>query len=198
MIGDRFSRWTVMADHGRFWTVRCDCGTERKLRAFHVQNGHTKSCGCLARDIARTRSRANQTTHGLHDTPAYQIWIAMKSRCSNPLVSGYERYGGRGITVCEEWRESFEAFFHDMGPRPPGMSLDRRDTNGPYCKENCRWATPKQQSRNMRRNRLVTISGETMTMVEAAERYGADYAKVKSRMHRGWSIERALGFVGAP
>lgn len=125
--------------------------------------------------------------------PLYHTWQQMKKRCSNPNVDGYENYGGRGITVCESWAASFESFARDMGERPEGMTLDRIDTDGPYSPENCRWATHTTQGRNRRNNRLLTMDGRTMSMIEWSEETGIPKRTLQSRLNiHGWSVRDAL------
>lgn len=125
--------------------------------------------------------------HGLHGTPAYASWRAMRSRCNNPNFHAYARYGGRGIKICKRWSR-FSLFFADMGPRPDGMSLDRIDPDGHYEPSNCRWATAKEQARNMRCNRLVMLRGVTMCLSEAAERLHTTADVVWKRLNRGRPI----------
>lgn len=115
----------------------------------------------------------------------------MRRRCSDPNYSNYRNYGARGITVCEAWGD-FSTFLADMGERPPGKSIDRIDTNGNYEPGNCRWSTQKEQMTNVRTNRRVTIDGETMTLMQWAERIGIGYWTVQSRLKYGWPVERAL------
>ncbi|HEY9737554.1 MAG TPA: hypothetical protein V6D06_14770 [Trichocoleus sp.] len=117
----------------------------------------------------------------------------MKSRCHNPNNAAYDRYGGRGIVVCDRWRESFENFYADMGPRPSEQhSIDRINNDGNYEPGNCRWATDKQQSRNTRRNRLLTYNGETLFLDEWAERLSISKHTLQTRLWRGWSVEEAF------
>lgn len=108
----------------------------------------------------------NGFKHGYYLSPEYNTWKGMKARCSNPKATGYERYGGKGITVCSEWFQSFEAFHRDMGDRPAGTTLERCDGTKGYFKENCRWATRKEQGNNRITNRLFTFEGKTMTMAQ--------------------------------
>jgi hypothetical protein len=128
----------------------------------------------------------------LSETPEYRHWINMKSRCDNPRTPGFD-YGGRGIKVCARWRDSFQNFFADLGPRPsPSHSVDRIDSNGNYEPSNCRWATPKEQGRNTRTNHLVIVGGREMTLAEAVETAPVPYNTVLYRLKRGWDLDDAL------
>jgi hypothetical protein len=124
-------------------------------------------------------------------TPTWVKWRGMRARCLNPRTPGYAHYGGRGITVCERW-DDFAAFRTDMGDSPPGMTLDRIDTNGNYEPGNCRWATPTTQTRNRRSTRMLTHRGETRPFAEWAEMHGIRQDTLDMRLRRGWDVERAL------
>jgi hypothetical protein len=127
------------------------------------------------------------------EDPAYRVWINMKSRCLNPNATGFDLYGGRGISIHPSWLASFEKFLSDVGPRPTGShTLDRIDVNGDYEPGNCRWATQTQQCRNMRVNHIVVIGGERMTLAEAAELAPVPYNTVLYRLKRGWHITDAI------
>lgn len=186
-----FGRLTAKKCLGRdarrrvWWECECSCGAIKKAREDHLRSGNTRSCGCLHRDAIKT--------HGLSKSPLNKIWYAMRSRCLDPLNEMFPAYGGRGITVCDEWAE-FERFHGDMsGSYLPGLQLDRVDNSRGYCKENCRWATPSDNCKNTRRNRMVkTPSGETLCLLDAATKYGADYSLVISRLNRGWPPSKAL------
>lgn len=192
--GNRYGRLTVIEQakgkHRRArWLCLCDCSATTVVRGVSLRNGHTQSCGCLRRDVAF----ASLTIHGLRDTPEYDAWAHMLQRCANVNDAGFFRYGARGIQVCQKWRESFEAFFADMGPRPTSKhSLDRIDNDGDYIPENCRWATRKQQNRNQRSNVWLTHDGQTLCMADWADKLGMNRSTLITRLRRGWSIERAL------
>jgi len=147
LTGQRFGRLVAVRypGAGQQWLCRCDCGTERYVRTQNLVEGKTRSCGCLHRDATSQRS----VKHGAARTPLYKVWQAMKDRCLNPANPRYADYGGRGITVAPEWMD-FAKFRDDMGLPQLDLSLDRRDNDGPYCKDNCRWATRSQQQRNKR------------------------------------------------
>lgn len=127
----------------------------------------------------------------LSRTSTYTIWKTMVARCTRPHAKDFPRYGGRGITVCERWR-TFANFLADMGERPAGLTLDRKDGTGGYEPANCRWATPKEQARNRRNNVLLTHDGQTATVAEWAERTGLERKTLEYRVRAGWPAERAL------
>lgn len=140
-------------------------------------------------DLAeRNRQRAK---HGMTGTFTFKTWDSMRQRCRNPDNKDFANYGGRGISVCDRWNE-FQTFLADMGERPSGMTLDRIDVNGNYEPSNCRWATPKAQSRNKRNNVVVEFDGQQMTVAEWAEKTGIERKTLEYRIRAGWRPERAL------
>jgi hypothetical protein len=168
LVGERFGRLVVRAEaftkpNGKYWHCVCDCGNRTITTTGHLWRQGEHSCGCWkiensARRMREYRAQCEVEPHLKHGhfvnrkmTATYQTWHMMIQRCTNPKRSDYERYGGRGITVCKRWRDSFEAFLVDMGERPKGLTLDRKNNDGPYTKRNCRWATPSQQEKNKRR-----------------------------------------------
>lgn len=125
--------------------------------------------------------------------PLYDTWAEMKQRCLISSKENYPRYGGRGVTVCDRWLNSFAAFEEDMSPRPPGTTLDRIDNDGPYSPENCRWATLTEQARNRSTNRFLEFRGQRKTVIDWAEEVGISRKTICSRLDQhGWSVERAL------
>jgi hypothetical protein len=162
LTGKRFGRLTVVAGMGTplsgrqpqsAWLCLCDCGEERLVLGTNIEMGHTKSCGCLRRELAIEVGRENRT-HGLRGSPAYVSWYNMKQRCTNPHASKYSRYGGAGVKVCDRWLK-FEHFVEDMGPRPPGTSLGRFGDVGDYAPGNVAWQTKKQQGAERRKKRAA-------------------------------------------
>lgn len=149
------------------WLTRCDCGVEKALAASELlkmrARGVRASCGCRKRETLSAR----RTSHGMSMHPAYAVYRSMRARCENPSHHAWRNYGGRGITVCSEWQESFSAFWRDMGPAyAPGLSLERTDNSKGYSPQNCRWATAKQQANNTRMN--VRVGGQTAAQLADA------------------------------
>jgi hypothetical protein len=164
-----------------YWNCKCACGNKAIISGNKLRSGYTKSCGCLS-----------ATQKGLSTSGAYGSWSAMIERCYDKRVAHYKRYGGRGIEVCEEWRNSFLNFYKDMGERPLGKTLDRINPEGNYCKENCRWITPKQQGLNRRNNRLITYNGKTQCLTEWANEYDINWGTLRRRLELNWNLEKAL------
>lgn len=129
--------------------------------------------------------------HGKSRAPVYAVWRSMMGRCLRPTHPAFADYGGRGITVSEEW-QTFEGFYRDMGDQPPGLTLERNDNDGPYLLANCRWATRHEQGRNKRNNHLITANGLTLTMAEWAQRLGVSIQVIAWREAAGWSPERTV------
>jgi hypothetical protein len=186
----------------------CECGTMKKYIARNLCRGITQSCGCYRGDV----SAARRITHGrghadaARRDPTYTVWRAIIARCTRKDVNSpdYAAYFGRGIGVCARWRDSFEWFALDMGDRPPGRSIDRKDNDGGYwcgkCTEcvvnarpsNCRWATPKEQARNRRSSRLITIDGVARCLAEWCELAGLSQSAADGRLRRGWTERDAV------
>lgn len=178
---------TVQASWRR-WLCKCDCGTTRFVLLNHLRGGRSRSCGCLLTEIL-----SNRRTHGMDGTRTHTIWTNIIQRCTNPNYKHWGNYGGRGISLCPEWNNSFEAFLKDMGECPEGLSIDRIDNNLGYSPSNCRWATTTQQARNQRSNRLVSYRGHNICLAEAVEVAGLPYDRVHARLNQlGWPISRAL------
>lgn len=197
LTGMKFGRWTVISlasrGSGRTvakWNVACECGsTSSSLEGGTLRDGKSKSCGCLKDELHTKHGGAKQSGW----TREYRSWMAMKTRCNNPNHRSYHNYGGRGIKVCGRRLKSFNNFLEDMGLRPtPKHSLDRVDNNGNYCKENCRWATYKEQCNNTRKNVWVSAFGETKTVAQWAAEIGVCPALLNADFKREKHPESAL------
>lgn len=168
---------------------RCHCGVEKVVAVGHVNSGHTQSCGCLYRPHGESYGQ---------DTPSgksaeYMVWKSMRARCRNPKSASFSRYGGRGITVCEKWERSFIDFLGDMGRRPsPLHSLERKDNDGHYCKDNCHWATMTEQNRNRSINTFLILGNRSATLAEWSEITGLKRTTISMRISKGMSVADAL------
>ena len=192
--GQRFGRLRVLefvkTQNGKsYWHCTCECGSQGIFKAEALQIGHTKSCGCLHRETMRKKL----FVHGMSRTRIYVIWTNIVKRCTKKDCWNYLRYGGRGIKVCSRWRKSFVNFYHDMGEPPSSKhEIDRIDNDGNYSPENCRWVTKTEQARNRRNNTRIEYAGLTLCIVEWEDRLNVRRGTIRSRLHRGWSVERAL------
>lgn len=175
------------------WLFQCDCGKTKVIAGGPVRSGNSRSCGC---GIVNATIQRN-LTHGLSFTPEHMAWREMKKRCYNPNYNGFKNYGGRGISVCERWMDSFENFFSDMGKRPSEKhSIDRVENNGNYEPGNCRWATKKHQNRNKRNNHKLCFSGESKTIQEWSEITGINHGTIESRIRKSkWTVEKSLTVI---
>ncbi len=176
----------------RMVLCRCDCGGTKITRLNTLRRGEASSCGCYEREV-RSLNR-DRTTHGQSGSLTFHSWDGILQRCCNPRNKDYPTYGGRGITVCQRWRNSFESFLEDLGERPSARhSIDRYpDQNGPYAPENCRWATATEQNRNRRTNVILTFRGQSHCVVEWAEVTGISVSAIYQRIRRGWTVEDTL------
>lgn len=185
LTGRRYGILTVISREtndkcgNRRWLCRCACGVKKAIHASNLPR--IQSCGCLKAKLNGDKHR----THGQSKTDIYLIWQAMINRCERPETDSYPRYGGRGIRVCDRWRSSFEDFKSDMGWRPFGTSLERKNRDGNYEPSNCKWATAKEQGRNKSNNALITAFGQTRCLTEWAEVRKFPYSTLKKRYLRG-------------
>lgn len=178
LTGQRFERLTVVAPaepkSGKTrWLCRCDCGEQVVVIGVLLTSKQTRSCGCLKHELDKARKTRLVHGHARHDQPrsaTYNTWIAMRDRCTDPTSDSYPDYGGRGITICQRWIDSFEAFLADMGERPAGTTLDRIDGARGYEPGNCRWATAVEQNRN---TRSVALNSVAVDLVRYMHKRGA-------------------------
>lgn len=193
LTGRRFGQLTVIGrapndKHGNIlWYCKCDCGGEKETRANALTSGKATSCGC----VQKRRSAEAHTRHGYHGSRLYNIWSNMKGRCSTESCSFYERYGGRGITVCQEWLDNFEAFrdWALTNGYQEHLTIDRIDNDGPYSPENCRWSTEGEQARNRSTTSMITVDGITRSRTEWAEMLGIKPEALRSATRRGHNPE---------
>lgn len=191
--GSRNGRLVVKSEAARIgkyvrcWNCQCDCGNTVVIRLCQLTK--TFSCGCLRNE----RVREATSTHGMSRSTEYKIWSGILKRCYNAGNHAYDRYGGRGIIVCDRWRHSFPNFYSDMGGRPSDQhSVERRDNDGPYSPENCYWATVTEQANNKRNNVVIEYNGASRTMAEWARELGIGSSVLQRRLKRGWSVKSAL------
>jgi hypothetical protein len=185
-VGQAFGRWTVLCRATNSgcgnvrWICRCECGIVAIVIGNSLHRKISRSCGCLSAELARTR-----TTHGLRRSREYGIWASIKQRCTNPATSHYLRYGGRGITLCTEWSDSFEAFYAHVGPAPgSAFQIDRINNDLGYEPGNVRWATIKQQARNKSGTVRLTFDGKTQSIADWSELTGISPSTLYSRVKR--------------
>lgn len=191
----RFGRLTVLNEsksiNGNIrWDCKCDCGNTTTIYSAHLNDNGTMSCGCINKEITSKRSK----THGMSKSSEFSIWNNIIDRCTNPKAMRYKSYGGRGITISNEWRNSFAQFYKDMGDRPSkNHSIERNDNNKGYSKNNCRWATSKEQNNNKRNNRWIIYNGKRKTLAQWSDYTGITNHTILARMDGlGWSIEKTL------
>lgn len=196
LIGEKYGRLAVLEklserrNKSVVWRCQCDCGNVVDVTTGELRSGRHLSCGCYQRE----RASQAATIHGESRTRLYRIWCAMIKRCENENAEGYENYGGRGISVCEEWRRDYISFrdwamSHGYSTE---LTLDRCDVNENYCPENCKWATRFEQMNNTRRTRFFEYNGETHSLREWSDITGMSFSLLKGRLQRGWSIEKTL------
>ena len=193
LVGEKFNKLTVLGlhhttRHHNFYECKCDCGNYKIVRQQHLLNGNIKSCGCYNRQRASQALKNNQLgrTHGSANTRIYKIWLAMKSRVYNPNRRGYKNYGGREIKICDEWL-NFENFYqwsvhNGYNDR---LSIDRINTNGDYCPDNCRWATVEVQQNNRRNNHFIEWDGKTYTLAQFSRHFNIPQSTLWARLKRG-------------
>lgn len=197
LSGQRFGRFVVVSYAGSnkqgaaMWKCVCDCGNQKTVVGSDLRRGKTLSCGCFHSE----KQKKLATTYGYSNTRIAQIWRSMINRCCNPNNTSYHHYGGRGIAVCDEWSTNVDNFqkWALANGYSDGLTIDRIDTNGDYEPSNCRWVPMKIQQNNRRNNIQITSNNQTHTLSEWADITGIAYHVIKSRIAKGWTVERALG-----
>lgn len=199
LFGQKFGFWKIAGvakkQRGKsaFIKCKCVCGTVRDVETARLIGGESKSCGCKATELRVPQITTHGQAKGGQETPEYSAWRAMIQRTTNSSSPDWHNYGGRGITVCDRWRHSFENFFEDMGKRPSnGHSIDRIDNEQGYKPGNVRWATAAEQARNTRRTRKLTYDGRTQALTDWATELGVAESTIRSRLKRGWTIAETL------
>lgn len=202
LTGQRFGRLIVLSyahtnQHGKaIWHCRCDCGNEKDIIGCSLTRGLTKSCGCLHDEKSKDNCKVMSNSNKKHEeckTRLYNIWHGMKARCGNPNNTSYEKYGGKGIKVCDEWQDylSFREWALNNG-YSESLTIDRINNNGNYEPSNCRWATIREQENNRTNNVLLTAFGKTQTMSQWAKEKNICKSTLFNRLKKGWDIEKAL------
>lgn len=189
LTGQKFNRLTVLGIASRnplFWECKCDCGNITRVRTSNLKRGQVKSCGCL--------QRHGNPVHNQCYTRVYRIYAKMLRRCFVPDDPRYPDYGGRGITMCDEWKNSFVAFseWAYANGYADNLTIDRIDNDGDYCPENCRWGNKYEQANNKRNNRVFTYKGKTQTLARWCKEYDMPYTTVHYRVSHGWTFADAI------
>lgn len=200
LSGNKYGRLLVISraenssDNRPQWFCKCDCGNTVVVRGYQLKRGRSKSCGCYHIEQAQKQGRA-KATHHLSRTRLYNIWHDMIKRCYNKGHKGYQNYGGRGITICQEWLEDIATFYNwaMSNGYADDLTIDRIDYNGNYEPANCRWVSIKEQCNNTRKNHYITFNGETKTVSQWADALNIKAKTLLSRLNDyKWPIERAL------
>lgn len=198
LIGKRFERLIVIKQVGEDnsknykWLCLCNCGKEKIILGYDLENGHTKSCGCLQKENASIYNIKHGHNKVGKRSKTYQSWVNMIARCTNSSHKQWKDYGGRGIKVCERWLK-FENFLEDMGEAPRGLTIERIKNKKGYFKENCKWATRKEQMRNTRSNRFIPFNNKIQCISDLAKEFGIHVTTFRYRIDKlNWSIEKAL------
>ena len=200
LSGQRFGRLVALRCVGRTnngnatWLCKCDCGNEAIIASYALKTGRTRSCGCYKQEMLGKASITHGDS-GVNKTRLYGIWAGIKTRCYNEhQAESYKKYGKRGISMCDEWRNSYASFrdwAFSNGYRDD-LTIDRIDNNGPYEPSNCRWASVKEQNNNRRSNHYLTFNGKTQSIAQWTEEAGFGRSVIEHRLSRGWSVEAAL------
>jgi len=171
------------------WLFKCDCGNEKIMDRIHVKSGHSKSCGCMVSKLCKKANTTHGNTSDGKMSPEFRVWIAMRQRCYYKKNIHYHNYGGRGIKVCDRWKDSFQNFLEDMGQKPERMTLERINNDGNYELLNYRWATYQEQANNRSNNNIIEYNGEKDTMSNWCRKFGITVSLFGNRKRIGWNLE---------
>lgn len=195
LTNKKFGRWTVLErapnkNGAVYWKCKCDCGAIKEVKGSNLRLGNSKSCGCLSRELSSERMKI----HGGRKTRLYEIWYNMRQRCYNSNIESYKNYGGRGIIVCNEWKNDFVSFrdWALSNGYTESLTLDRIDVNKNYCPENCRWVSQLMQQNNRSNNHYITYNNQNKTLAEWARELNFTYKMLEHRINRGWTVEEAF------
>ncbi len=195
ITGQRFGRLVAMSYERRggltMWNVQCDCGKLSVVCSRSLRTGATRSCGCLNKEFARSRNRSNGYGHPHKGLRIHKVWQTMHYRCKSPDNNSYDRYGGRGIKVCDRWND-YDSFLIDMGDPGKGFEIDRIDNSNGYCPENCRWVTRTQNNRNRTNSKSFEFQGVITSLKEISQRTGIPYSSLWARIKAGWNLNTAF------
>lgn len=185
LSGRKFGRLSIQHYVGNAsWLTKCDCGNDKVVPTKQLLRSQTQSCGCLMLE----RTKEANTRHGKKGTRVYSSWTSMLDRCRNERSKDFERYGKRGITVCDEWL-NFENFYRDMGDPPPKHSIDRINNSLGYCLSNCQWSTAQQQASNRRSSVFVELDGKRMTAAQCDRILGRHNGTTARRVRQGKPVK---------
>jgi len=189
-MNNKYNSWVVLdsneihRDNKIYVKCECECGNTKEVILKNLKTGRSKSCGC----VGRKKTTDRNTKHGMRLTKTWRIWQAMKNRCYNKNTIQYNNYGGRGIEVCDDWKNSFMSFYNDVGEAPADKSIDRINNDGNYEPNNVKWSTSKQQCQNKGNNRKIN----GVCISEISKSLGGGHSLVAKRLKRGWSVDRAI------
>jgi hypothetical protein len=191
IAGFKYNRLTALSfnyinkDRAAYWLFQCDCGNQKVISKSYVKRGNIKSCGCLSKESYKTT-----VTEEIKKTR--KSWESMKTRCLNPKDLRYKNYGGRGVKICDLWKNSFKNFLDDMGERPEGKTLDRINTDGNYEPSNCRWSSNREQCNNKRNNIFISHQNKTMSLMDWCRSLNLRYRNALYLHNKGLSLEEII------
>lgn len=197
LSGQKFGRLTAIKfvdvnhkNRKAMWICKCDCGNTLLVESSQLTSGNTKSCGCIKKDLNKTRA----VKHGYYNSRLYKIWYDMKRRCYDKRRTEYKYYGGSGIQVCDNWLDNYINFYNwaKNNGYADNLTIERIDYSKNYCPENCKWIPQKDQTQNSRHNHFITFNNKTMTITQWSRELGINRKTIRERLNKGWKIENVL------